>query len=206
MPALLNRSPLPLAGILLAGSALGAADLSWGLQLSVAAPAGDLRMLSNSSTGGDFKGYCLLDLGQGHTIRPQFDLLSFSGKPNTISTPLGTAQLKGQATIDVTMGSLGADYLYFFNGDPGKAGIYAGAGLDISSNQIKGSGGGVSLSNNATKPAYSLVAGYQFNSHWNVEASFRYSNWSTDEWTFNNKPMDLSYTLPTLMVGGGYRF
>ncbi|MDR3671174.1 MAG: outer membrane beta-barrel protein [Holophaga sp.] len=205
MKKLLNRSLRSLLGILLAGSALGAADLSWGLQLSMAAPVGDLKSMTNSNLGGDLKGYGLVDLGQGHTLRPQLDALAFSGKPGTLATPYGNLKLNN-GTIDVTMASLGADYLYFINGDPGKAGAYGGAGMDVSVNKVKVSNSATSVNATSTKAAYSLVGGYQFNAHWNVEASYRYSSWATSDWTLNQQPISLRYTLPTYLLGAGYRF
>jgi opacity protein-like surface antigen len=205
MKKMLPGSLFSLAAILLAGPALAAADLGWGLQLSLAAPVGDLKTLANNSTGGDLKGFCLVDLGKGSTIRPQIDALSFSGKPSTVPTPYGTLQMNG-ASATATMASLGADYLYFLAGDPTQAGVYGGGGVDLSVNTVKLSNSSNSVSSTASKAAYSLVLGYQFNAHWNVEGSYRYSNWSTSDWTLSGQPLNISYTLPTYLVGAGYRF
>jgi len=198
------RSALPLVLALLAGSTLGAVEVSGGLQLSLAAPLGDLKDMVDSTSGADLKGFALLDLGAGHTIRPQADFLYFSGKPGTVTSNGTILNFNHQVTLDVGMASLGVDYLYFLQGDPGRGGFYGGAGIGLSRNQIKLTYQGFSIDDTDTKPCCDLVVGYQFNEHWYAEASYRYSKWARKE--FFLAPVDLSFTLPAFLVGAGYRF
>jgi len=205
MLAQLRRPVLSLALTLLTGSVLGAAEFTLGLQLSAGAPLSDLKDLVDNTGGADVKIYEWVNLGQGHVIRPQFDTLAFAGRPQSISTPVGTVNLQGQTKITVSMVSVGADYMYFIGGDANEPSPYVGGGIGISRNRIEASGPGVIGDARETKAEFSLVAGYQFDRHWNVEVSFRTTKWGNRAIALG-QPVGLNYSLPTILVGGGYRF
>jgi len=140
MLAQLRRPVLSLALTLLTGSVLGAAEFTLGLQLSAGAPLSDLKDLVDNTGGADVKIYEWVNLGQGHVIRPQFDTLAFAGRPQSISTPVGTVNLQGQTKITVSMVSVGADYMYFIGGDSNEPSPYVGGGIGISRNSSTATG------------------------------------------------------------------
>jgi opacity protein-like surface antigen len=205
MQAQLRRPVLSLALALLTGSVLGAAEYSLGVQLSAGAPLSDLKDLVGNTGGADVKIFEWVNLGQGHVLRPQFDVLAFAGRPQSISTPVGTVTFQGQSKITVSMESVGADYIYFINGDANQPSPYVGGGVALSRNRIEADGPGAFGDAQETKAAFSLVVGYQFDRHWNVEVGFRTTKWGNRA-TALGQPVGLSYTLPTILVGGGFRF
>lgn len=188
--------------LLLATASLGAADFTGGIQLGPAFPLGDMKTLTDSSVGAQLNLFGLWDLQGGHMIRARLDGTAASGKPKSIPTPAGTQTLDGRVKIDASIGSLGADYLYFLNGSR-DAGPYLGAGLAAGTAKISLElpGDARAQDYNSSTAVVGLYAGYQFNRHWSTELTFRSARFKKTIQGF-----DFSYSMPALALVAGYTF
>ena len=139
-----------------ASTLLEAAETSFGLQGGIMFPTGDLKTLTANSTGIGVGTHLLVDLGNGHTVRPRLDYFSFPGK---------TGHYKLQSF------SGGADYVYFMEGKL-ETDFYLVAGAGMVSNTLETFQPGYSRSYN--NPYLALGAGYQFTRLFGLE--LRYSS------------------------------
>lgn len=163
-----HRVPLVLAGAALAAAALSAQDVHFGLAAGLSLPTGDLKTYTDNRTGFSLGAHALVDLGDGHTLRPRLDYTSFSEKT-------GFYKL-AQTAFSV-------DYLYFMNGKPNE-GVYLGAGLGLASNKYSASNldyDPPTYNRTNTKPVFTVTAGYQFNDQWGAELRYHGSRF-TDEY------------------------
>ena len=195
---------------LLATASLGAADFTGGIQLGPAFPLGDMKTLTDSSSGGQLNLFGLWAIDGGHMIRARLDGTVASGKPKSIPVPGGTLQLNGEQKIEASIGSLGADYLYYLNGSR-DAGPYFGAGLAAGTAKlsVNTSGGSNTTDFNSSTAVLGLYGGYQFNRHWSAELTFRSARFKKNVGVTQNgvsKNVDLSYSMPVLAVVAGYAF
>ena len=145
----------------LSGAALQAVDLSIGLQGGIMAPMGDLNAWTGKSTGFGAGAHLLLDLGNGHTVRPRLDFSSFPGKPGFYKFQ----QFSG-----------GADYVYFTEGRP-TGGFYLDAGVGMASN-LYDTNFQPSYSRSYSNPYLALGFGYQFNAVCGVELRYQTSRFT----------------------------
>lgn len=192
--------PERLVLLLLASATLGAADFTGGLQLGPALPLGDFKTVTDGSTGFQFSLFGLWDLDQGHAIRARFTSTGASGKPRNIPTSAGPAPLGGDYEVTLNASSLGADYLYFFNGNA-KDGPYAGAGAALARNGISLTLGNFSGRDTNTAADFGLYTGYHFTPHWSAELAYHTSRFNKAAGAVN-----LDYALPSLALVGGYTF
>jgi hypothetical protein len=155
VPSLSRISLACLATCALAGSALPATDTAFGLQAAVMFPTGDLNTLTNKSTGFGAGTHLMVDLGDGHVIRPRLDFFSYPGQ-------------SGYYKLQQFSG--GADYVYFIDKKPTR-GTYLVAGLGLASNSYE-TNFQPSYSRAYTNPYGALGVGYQV--HPNVGVEFRY--------------------------------
>ena len=147
----------------------------------------------NSSVGGAVNFFFLWDLDGGHMVRARLDGTSASG--TAADAPVKVA---------VGVGSLGADYLYYFEGSRNH-GPYVGAGAAYASTSAKLElqvlGLKASYSDTYSSAAFGLYGGYQFTPHWSAEVAYRYTRISP-----NQTGLDSSVSLPSLAVMAGYTF
>jgi outer membrane protein W len=196
---------------LLATASLGAADFTGGIQLGPAFPLGDMKTLTDSSTGGQFNLFGLWTIDGGHMIRARLDGTAASGKPQSIPSSAGNLKLNGDVKIDASIGSLGADYLYYINGSR-DAGPYFGAGLAAGTAKVSlanTSGNTSTTDYNSSSAVLGLYGGYQFNRHWSAELTFRSAKFKkTIVLTngTNSASVDFSYSMPAVAVVAGYTF
>lgn len=147
-------------GILFSASvALTAQDLKYGLQAHVTLPLGDLKDTVDSKPGIGLGAHMTVDFGQGHVLRPRVDFIAF---------PDATVfDVKNK----VNNLSLGADYLYVFEG---KTGFYVLGGLAVNRWKVDAELPGIGpLTVTTTKLGYALGGGFAFNEQ--VSAELRYS-------------------------------
>jgi opacity protein-like surface antigen len=191
---------------LLATASLGAADFTGGIQLGPAFPLGDMKTLTDSSVGGQLNLFGLWTIDGGHMIRARLDGTAASGKPKSIPSPAGPQTLNGQVKIDASIGSLGADYLYYLNGSR-DAGPYFGAGLAAGTAKLSLALAGNSNTTdfNSSTAVLGLYGGYQFNSHWSAELTFRSARFKKTIGTTAGN-LDFSYSMPALALVAGYTF
>jgi len=180
--------------LLLAAASLGAADFTGGIQLGPAFPMSDFKTVTNTSVGGAVNFFFLWDLDGGHMVRARLDGTSASGTA-------ADAPVK----VSVGVGSLGADYLYYFEGSRNH-GPYAGAGAAYASTsaklELQVPGLKIStFSDTYSSAIFGLYGGYQFTPHWSAEVAYRYTRISP-----NQTGLDSSVNLPSLAVMAGYTF
>lgn len=198
------RIVLPSFILLLSASVLPAADFTGGIMAGAALPQGDLKTISDNSTGFNLTLFGRWDLGQGHAIRARLDGTGFTGSPNTLPLDNATLNLKGNVDVTTSIGVLGADYLYYFDKTTAH-GFYAGGGLGLAGNTVKLEYNGLSTDHTHRSLAAGLYLGYQFTPHWNAELSYRTSKFQADA-VINGSTYTASYTLPSVGLSVGWTF
>ncbi len=97
---------LPLALLSALGQGLLAEESRYGLQAHADLPLGDLKTFADSHRGLGFGVHQTIDFLDGNMVRPRLDYIRF---------PEATLTTGRQSASSL---SLGADYLYFFEGKP----------------------------------------------------------------------------------------
>jgi len=200
---------LVLSTLILGATSLSAADFTGGVQLGPAFPQGDMKLLTDGNTGAQMVIFGRWGLGGGHALRARLDGTSAKGTPNSFNTPVGKVVNGPQAEMTASLGTLGADYLYYLDGTTDK-GFYAGGGLAFGSNHVElelplPGGGYYKNGRSAGALAYGLYAGYQFNPHWSVELTYRASTFKEDL-TVGNSVGSFKYSMPMVALVAGYTF
>lgn len=200
---------LLLSTLVLAAPALCAADFTGGVQLGPAFPQGDMKSLTDGRAGAQLVFFGRWDLGGGHAIRARLDGTAAKGTPDSFDSPFGKlVNSSPRVELTASLGTLGADYLYFFEGAPAK-GFYAGGGLAYGSNQVDlelpVASGRYRKEHTAEAIAYGLYAGYQFNPHWSVELTYRASTFKKDI-LFGDSVGTFKYSMPVVALVAGYTF
>lgn len=200
---------LLLPTLILCASALSAADFTGGVQLGPAFPQGDMKTLTDGRTGAQLVFFGRWDLGGGHAIRARLDSTAAKGTPDSFNTPFGKAVNGPLVEMTASLSTLGADYLYHFDGTPGH-GFYAGGGLAYGSNEVElelplANGGFRKEGHSAGALAHGLYLGYQFNPHWSVELTYRASTFKKDMMV-GNSGGTFKYSMPAVALVAGYTF
>jgi len=200
---------LLLPTLILCASALSAADFTGGVQLGPAFPQGDMKALTDGSAGAQLVFFGRWDLGNGHAVRARLDGTAAKGTPGSFNTPFGKVDNGSKASLAASLGTLGADYLYHFDGTPAH-GVYAGAGLAFGNNHLelqlpKANGGYSKEEHSAGALAHGLYVGYQFNPHWSVELTYRASTFKKDI-SVSDTVGTFKYDMRTLALVAGYTF
>jgi len=181
------RSVLGLSATLLAAGPLAAQDLRFGLQGTIALPAGDLgdRALLDNVLGYGFGAHAIVGFPGGHAIVPRADYTYFE---------------KSSPTRRVQTLQLGADYNYFLSRTVNR-GAYLGGGLGLDVAKFEVDQPGAS-DNDTPATVYGAVsAGYMFTTQ--IGAELRYTRAKHKPELFGAKP---ELTTPALQVTFVYRF
>ena len=198
-------NPLTLAILAFAiafSPSLQAADYTFGVQFGLSLPTGDLKTLVDSNVGGELGVHMLVDFSGGYVLRPWLDLSAFNGDSkirsvNGIDGPTTTQK--------ASMGALGADFLYFLNGNSVKS-PYVLAGAGYSNNELKrehvSGASTVTISGSTTKPYFTVGGGYQFNRRWGVEGRYTSTRWTDTKGIAGGKSANLNVWTAT----GTFRF
>ncbi|NTV74633.1 MAG: porin family protein [Holophaga sp.] len=200
---------LAFSTLILCAASLSAADFTGGVQLGPAFPLGDMKSLADGNAGAQLVLFGRWDLGGGHAIRARLDGTSAKGTPGSFDTPFGKVANSARVEATASLGTLGADYLYHFDGTPDH-GVYAGGGLAYGNNHVElglptTAGRAVRGSESVGALAYGLYAGYQFNPHWSVELTYRASTFKKDL-TFGDSTGTFKYSMPAVALVAGYTF
>ncbi|MBL0312401.1 MAG: porin family protein [Holophagaceae bacterium] len=187
-----HRFSLAAMVLALAGGAVSAQDVHFGLHAGLAIPQGDLsrKQLLGSDPGGNFGAHVNFDMKQGHVIRIRTDYSQF--RENKTFEGYGfTSKIKASDL------SLGVDYLYFVDHRP--TGLYMMAGVsgnrwDLSSKDDYGYA--IDTFNmTTTKFGYGFGVGYQFNQSWGLEAGYTYSKIGSSDFPINADVLRLTATI-----------
>jgi len=169
-----------------------------GFQLGLGLPASDLARTAHNRAGFLAGGFVLVDLGEGHALRPRLDLADFKGTEamrGTLSGLGGSGLL--ERTSRTSMVSVGLDYLHYFRGNP-RHGLYVLGGLGFTCNEVKTSGrltmegtgavlNGLRGTSSTLRTAGQLGLGWQVNRTFGLELRHQWhgttsgwGNWALD--------------------------
>lgn len=96
---------------------------TYGLSLQLNSPTGDLKNDTDKNLGAGASFLVQWDLGQGHALRPRFDVNVF----NVSQYEPSHSNYRESRNLNAL--GLGLDYLYYLNGMP--KGLYVTAGLGV---------------------------------------------------------------------------
>jgi opacity protein-like surface antigen len=174
-------------------AALSAQETRVGVQAGLALPSGDLsrKEMLGSDPGLNLGAHAVIDLGQGHAIRPRTDYAHF--RENSMRWGSGFS-----STFKASNLSLGVDYLYFVNHR--STGLYLLAG--ISGNHWKIDRGfddllvgPRSFNLTTTKLGYGAGVGFQVNRSWGMEAGYTFGKVGSSQYPIHADVLRLTATL-----------
>lgn len=177
------RFLLASAGLLFITAGLGAQEIKYGLQATMALPMSDLgeKQILDDAPGYGIGAHLVIGFQGGHAILPRLDYTYFE---------------KSSPTRKVQMLQIGADYNYFFSQQVNK-GLYVGcgAGFGLAKFEILGE-------DDTPNTAFaSASAGYMFTPHLGAELRYTWAKYKPE--LFGAKP---EFTSPTLGASFLYRF
>jgi len=189
----------------LTAPALQASDLTFGAHAGLALPTGDLKTEVDSAARPTLGLHMNVAFGGGHVLRPRLELTGFS-KTESASAAIGSVQRETR----VKMTTVGADYLYYLEGNASR-GLYGLAGAGLCASKVSSEFNVTSILGNgsktdsfsSTKPYFSFGAGYQFNKHWGTEVRFNLAKHHTDA---TDTAPEVSGNLNTITAVATFRF
>lgn len=174
---------LATSGMFCVATGLGAQELHYGLQATLAYPLNDLgkKELLDDSLGYGLGAHMQIAFHGGHAIMPRIDYTYFD---------------KSSPTRKVQMLQVGADYNYFFSRQVNQ-GLYvgAGAGFGMAKFEVPGD-------DDTPNTAYGAAsAGYMFTPHMGAEVRYTWAKYKPE--LLGSKP---EFTSPTVGASFIYRF
>ena len=169
---------LPLALLATLGQGLLAEETRYGLQAHADLPLGDLKTFVDSHRGLGFGIHETIDLLDGNMLRPRLDYTRF---------PEATLPAGRQSASSL---SLGADYLYFFEGKPEH--FYLTLGLAATRWSLGTKSASLDSTHETTRLSTAFGFGYQWSAALGTELRLTNSKVSS---TFKGNTMQAGVTL-----------
>lgn len=169
--------------ILLLSAKLQAQDFSFGGQLTLSRPLGDLSSSSGSDQkiGYGFGVHGVIGMSEGHSIIPRVDYLKFSRNDGS--------------NLNTNLLMVGVDYAYFTSKKVND-GLFLSAGAGYGSAQYKASGFlGPDRTKNSGSLYWAVGAGYMFTPNLGGELRYSSAEYETVPWAVWTKPKESAPTL-----------
>ncbi len=157
--------------VLVSAPAARAQDFRYGLTLGTQLPTADLKDFNDRPTF-HVGGFADVKLSHGFTLRPRVDAI-FAEMEKTSWEYWTDASNKPQsAEFKRNVYGLGAGVDVLYALPVSLKGLYATAGIGVQSLKTEALYGGLKNTETATKPTFSIGAGYEVNKNWSVSAKY----------------------------------